>query len=101
MPGVPIMPMTLVNRTCPNCGSRDLGRLFAEANVYPEALGRFAFASRKLPEYMHWRLVACRRCDVVYSDPAPSPEDLSALYRDADFDSREEAGHASRTYARF
>src|SRR3954447_9752179 len=96
-----MVTMTLETRACPICGTRDRGRLFAEANVDAEALGRFAFASRKLPEYMHWRLVACRRCDLLYADPAPSPEDLSSLYRDAGFDSREEARPASRTYARF
>src|SRR6188768_2444054 len=96
-----MLSLTLETRACPICGTRDRGRLFAEANVDAEALGRFAFASRKLPEYMHWRLVACGRCDLLYADPAPSPEDLSALYRDADFDSRDEARHASHTYARF
>lgn len=96
-----MVEITLEPRPCPVCGTRDAGRLFAEANVDPAALGRFAFASRKLPEYMHWRLVECARCDLVYADPAPSPGDLPALYRDAAFDSGAEALHAGRTYARF
>jgi SAM-dependent methyltransferase len=96
-----MVSITLEPRSCPICGARDGGRLFADANVEPEALGRFAFASRKLPEYMHWRLVACDRCDLVYADPAPTSGDLSALYRDAAFDSGPEARLASRTYARF
>jgi SAM-dependent methyltransferase len=96
-----MVQITLEPRACPVCGTRDAGRLFAEANADPEALGRFAFASRKLPEYMHWRLVACDRCDLVYADPAPAPGALPALYRDAAFDSGREARHASRTYARF
>jgi SAM-dependent methyltransferase len=75
--------------------------LFAEANVKPDDLDRFAFASRKLPEYMHWRLAECRRCDLLYVDPAPSLEELAACYRGADFNSQEEAGLASRTYGRF
>ena len=96
-----MVPMTLETRACPICGSRDRGRLFAEANIDPEGIGRFAFASRKLPEYMHWRLIACGQCDLLYADPAPSPDDLSDLYREAGFDSGDEARHASRTYARF
>ena len=47
---------------------------------------------------MHWRLMECRACDVLYSSPAPPLETLARLYRDADFASSTEAGMASRTY---
>src|SRR5262249_20454614 len=96
-----MVTLSLESRACPLCGQRDEGRLFAEANVDLERLDCFAFASRKLPEYMHWRLTECRRCDLLYADPAPPPEALAALYREAAFDSREQARLASRTYAQF
>jgi SAM-dependent methyltransferase len=96
-----MLTVALAARTCPICNSCDASRLFAEANVELEGLDAFAFASRKLPEYMHWRLVECSRCDLLYVDPAPPLEELAALYRDADFASGEEAKLASRTYGRF
>jgi SAM-dependent methyltransferase len=46
-------------------------------------------------------LAECRRCDLLYADPAPPPEELASLYRDADFDSGGEARQASRTYGQF
>jgi SAM-dependent methyltransferase len=95
-----MIAISLAPRLCPICGASALSRLFAEANVRLEDLDRFAFASRKLPEYMHWRLRECRDCDVLYADPAPSPEDLASLYGEADFDSGREAGYASHTYGR-
>jgi SAM-dependent methyltransferase len=96
-----MISIPLAARTCPICDSRDASRLFAEANVDERGLDAFAFASRKLPEYMHWRLAECTRCDLLYVDPAPPLEELASLYREADFDSREESGLASRTYGRF
>jgi SAM-dependent methyltransferase len=93
--------MTLVSRTCPICGCHQGSRPFADANIQLDGLDQFAFASRKLPEYMHWRLMECRRCDLLYADPAPDPEELAGLYREAGFDSRPEARRASRTYSRF
>jgi SAM-dependent methyltransferase len=87
-------------RACPICGARDASRLHARDNVRWEDLDRFAFASRKLPEYMHWQLSKCVRCDLVYADPAPAPDTLAALYRQADFASSREAHFATRTYAR-
>jgi SAM-dependent methyltransferase len=93
--------LSLRARVCPICGTRSSSRIVAEANVGLEELDQFAFASRKLPEYMHWQLRECRGCDLLYADPAPSPDDIAELYREADFDSRYEAHHASRTYAQF
>jgi SAM-dependent methyltransferase len=89
----------LVSRPCPVCGETE-SRPFAEANVDAAALGAFAFASRKLPEYMHFALVTCPRCDLLYANPAPAPGALDALYRDAAFDAGEESRLAAVTYGR-
>jgi SAM-dependent methyltransferase len=84
-------------RTCPVCGS-SAATVFAEQRIDPAALDGFAFASRKQPEYMHYRLVACPVCDLVYASPAPGPEALAGAYLTAGFDSSEEARWAARTY---
>jgi SAM-dependent methyltransferase len=84
-------------RACPVCGS-NAGTVFAEQRIDPGALDGFAFASRKQPEYMHYRLVACPVCDLVYASPAPGPESLAGAYLTAGFDSSEESRWAARTY---
>lgn len=87
-------------RPCPVCGSRDESRLFAEAALDPERLDERSFSSRKEPELMRHRLLACPRCDAVYASPAPTAQALAGAYEGAAFDSSEEARHAARTYAR-
>ena len=99
-PGAPPPRFELVSRPCPLCGATE-GEPFAPANVDPDALGAFAFASRKLPEYMHHTLVACPTCDLLYSSPAPSRESLERAYRDAAFDAGDESRYASVTYGSF
>ena len=86
-------------RACPLCGSPEGGRVFAESNINVEAFDGFAFASRKLPEYMHPRLVECGRCGILYANPALSADTLAGAYWEADFDSAREAHYASITYA--
>jgi len=87
-------------RNCPICGIGGQSRLFAGANVELKELNEFAFASRKLPEYMHWRLWECGQCDLLYANPAPTAEQLAGLYRDAAFGSSLEARLAARTYGK-
>ena len=95
------MKPTLYPRPCPVCANRDQSRVFAEANLDFDRLDEFAFASRKLPEYMHYRLTHCPGCDALYASPIPAPDALGAAYHDAAFDSGEEARFASRTYGRY
>jgi SAM-dependent methyltransferase len=90
----------LVTRACPGCGGSD-SRAFADANIDPEALGAFAFASRKLPEYMHHALVVCQECDLLYANPAPDRASLEAAYHDAAFDASDESRYAALTYASY
>ncbi len=93
------MKVDWVKRPCPLCQSQDDARVFAEANIDLEKLDAFAFASRKLPEYMHPRLIDCPRCGLLYGNPVLSHETLAGAYQSADFDSSDEAHWASRTYA--
>lgn len=88
-------------RECPVCRSGAASQLHAEANFDFEVLSSFAFASRKLPEYMHYRLMRCVACDVIYSSPAPTDATVEKLYTAAAYDSSREARDAAKTYARY
>lgn len=93
------MSLEWIKRVCPLCGSANEARVFAESNIDVEALNQYAFASRKLPEYMHPRLVECG-CGLLYGNPVLSPSSLAALYRDAAFDAQSESEFASHSYAK-
>jgi SAM-dependent methyltransferase len=73
--------------------------VFVESNIDLAVLDGFAFASRKMPEYMHPRLVECSECGILYGTPVLSPETLAGAYEAAQFDSEDEGNRASRTYA--
>ena len=89
----------LIDRSCPLCGDNQSSSLFAEARLDPARLGEFAYASRKLPEYMHHRLLCCKACDLIYASPVPDASELTSAYEAAAFDSQTEAAFAARTYA--
>jgi SAM-dependent methyltransferase len=89
----------LEERSCPVCGSRDQSRKVYRANFDESRLDEFAFASRKLPEFMHLSLVECPECRLLYASPALTPEFLAGAYCDAAYDSGEEADYAAATYA--
>src|ERR1019366_7357811 len=91
----------MLTRAFPVCSSTNTTNIFAEENYDPALLDQFSFASRKMPELMHYRLVDCPTCDTLYSNPIPPPKTISKAYQEAAFDSSEEARYAARTYGRF
>lgn len=91
----------MLTRDCPVCGSTDESNVFADADFDIKLLDKFAFASRKTPEYMHYRLIFCPVCDLLYASPIPKLSVLANAYHEAAFDSSGEAHYASRTYGSF
>ena len=65
---IAMRPRASVARVCPVCGGTG-GRELAPARIDAAALGEYAFASRKFPEYMHHRLVECATCDARLRQP--------------------------------
>jgi len=92
--------MKLVRRSCPVCRSNDDSQIVAEPDFDESQLGELSFASRKTPEFMHFRMLRCPTCDLLYANPAPDLEWLRERYREAGFDAGEESRYAARTYAR-
>ena len=93
--------MQLSERECPVCARAVPFKVVHEANYDLSKLDDFAFSSRKFPENMHFRLVQCSGCDLLFANPAPRAEDLIAAYEVAAYDSGAEADFASATYARY
>jgi SAM-dependent methyltransferase len=89
----------LQERSCPLCGPSP-SRVRYEARFDAGILDDFAFASRKFPEYMHYRLIECLHCDLLYASPVFPPAEIDAAYQKASFDSSEEAAFAARTYGK-
>ncbi len=91
------MKLNFTPRACPLCGSENV-KVFAEASIDPEKLTNSAFASRKLPEYMHCRMVECTSCRMLYASPALEQDVLGNAYKEAAFDSQSESLLAAQTY---
>jgi SAM-dependent methyltransferase len=93
--------MELHDRPCPICRTAGAAHTMFPAKVDIAGLDAYAFASRKTPEYMHYRLLRCDTCDALFASPAPSPETLAHEYDRAAYDSDVEANFAAETYARY
>lgn len=92
--------MELLDRPCPYCNSVEVSTVLP-ANLDLDVLNTYAFASRKLPEYMHFEYGVCVTCDLMYARKTPPPTFFFEEYASADFDAQTESQFAAETYFEF
>jgi SAM-dependent methyltransferase len=71
------------------------------ANFDPKAFNPDVFSARRLPDSIHYRIVQCRQCGLVRSDPVISSDRLAQLYAGSHFDYGNEVPMLQRTYAKY
>ena len=88
-----------MTRLCPACGSPGVSR-FSE-NIDASKISSLSYASRKLPELMHYALSECEGCLTLFTEASLETEKLLENYRDALFDSHIESEFAAKTYCNY
>ena len=91
----------LRNTRCAICGTEGNAAELYPANFDPQALNPAVFSARRLPDRVHYRLVKCKTCGLVRSDPIATPELLAQLYHQSTFTYTDEVADLKRTYGRY
>jgi SAM-dependent methyltransferase len=87
--------------TCAICGTTGNAKELYAANFDPQSFNPTIFSARRLPDRIHYRMVACNGCGLVRSDPVIEPEVLATLYAQSSFDYGGEVASLQRTYGRY
>jgi SAM-dependent methyltransferase len=77
---------TLKATTCAICHTLANADELYPSTIQPSALTAQHFSARRLPDGAHHRIVRCRACGLVRSDPVLDPGAMAELYRNSTFD---------------
>ena len=83
---------------CAICGTEGNAQERWPATLNAEAFSVETFSARRLPDRVHYRMVACDACGLVRSDPVMDPSRLTDLYEESTFDYGDELPSLERTY---
>lgn len=86
---------------CAICGGEGNASELYPARLGPDAFRPQVFSARRLPDGLHYRLVKCRSCGLVRSDPAADPGRIATIYSESSFDYGDEIGNLTATYGRY
>jgi SAM-dependent methyltransferase len=87
--------------SCAICGKEGDAIELYPANFHPGAFSPSTFSARRLPDRIHYRMVRCKECGLVRSDPVADAATVSDLYRNSTFDYRGEVENLARTYGAY
>jgi SAM-dependent methyltransferase len=86
--------------TCAVCGGEAADEVCA-ATFDDASFNERVFSARRLPDRVHYRMVRCRGCGLVRSDPVADQATLAGLYERSGFDYAAEVPNLRRTYGRY
>jgi SAM-dependent methyltransferase len=95
-PGIRLGPTA-----CAICGTFDNADELYPPTYDEASFNERVFSARRIPDTIHYRLVRCRNCGLVRSDPAADQASLSELYERSSFDYAAEVPNLRRTYGRY
>jgi SAM-dependent methyltransferase len=86
--------------SCAICGTAGNADEVHGATLTPSAFTATVFSARRLPDRVHYRVVRCRSCGLVRSDPVLGAAGLAQLYQASTFEYGDELDGLRATYGK-
>ncbi len=90
----------MINTTCTIC-NHDRARQIYRANFDLSKINENIFSARRSPDRIHYRMVRCQTCGLLYSNPIFSPEEIELLYKKSDATYLEHVKNLNETYGHY
>ena len=91
----------LLPSPCALCGSYENSNEIYPSNFDLEAFNPEVFSARRLPDRIHYRMVECKKCKLLRSDPVADSDTLLQLYIKSTFSYGNQIAFLKKTYGRY
>jgi len=90
----------MITQKCALCGRNNFSVLYPE-NFDLKAINEKTFSARRLPDRAHYRMVRCKTCGLVYSNPILPFKKIEQLYKESEYTYGTYEQELTETYARY
>lgn len=88
----------MVEIICALCGKKQQTSILYPATFQKKDISEKTYSARRKPDNVHYRLLACQRCGLIFSSPILSPLRIANLYRQSVCAYEEQIPYATKTY---
>lgn len=91
----------MIDQLCAICGKQASFDVVFPANFAVSKINEGHFSARRIPDHIHYRLVKCRKCGLIFSTPILKPKQIARLYKESKFTYTKEVKDLKKTYAHY
>jgi SAM-dependent methyltransferase len=91
----------MVSLQCAICGEKQQTIVLYTENFDNKKIDKKTFSARRIPDRVHFRLMKCLNCGLIFSNPIFSLTKIKALYRQSGFDYQDESVFLKKTYSKY
>lgn len=88
----------MITQFCPLCGPKAKKKELYSQNFKFSQINPQVFSARRSPDRLHYRIVQCHQCGLVFSDPILAPAKISHLYNQSFFTYKNRIKDLTLTY---
>lgn len=89
------------NLTCAICGKNTPFEIIYPENFKREKVDKDIFSARRIPDRCHCRIVRCRKCGLIFSNPFLEEKAIHRLYQESELTYGSEIGSLKKTYGNY
>lgn len=90
----------MIKTLCAICNVGDYKILYKE-NIDCKKIDAGIFSARRIPDKIHYQIVQCRKCGLVYSNPILEPSKIEKLYKQSKYTYGDYEADLRKTYRKY
>jgi SAM-dependent methyltransferase len=83
---------------CALCAEKQQVKILYPATFKEEEMSTKTYSARRIPDKIHYRIVKCKKCSLVFSSPILSPKKMSLLYGKSACNYKDQIPYLIKTY---
>lgn len=91
----------MIEIKCAICGNNKNTKVLYKSTLSNKKLNSKTFSARRIPDRLHYRLVKCQNCGLIFSNPIFDQKKINSLYFKSDFNYDCESEYLKKTYFKY
>jgi SAM-dependent methyltransferase len=88
----------MVDIICALCGQKQQVKVLYEATFNKKDLTQNTYSARRMPDKIHYRILKCKRCSLIFSSPVFTQNTLTSLYSESSCTYKNQIPYLIKTY---
>jgi SAM-dependent methyltransferase len=88
----------MIDIICAICGKKQQTKVLYPANFKESDISSHTYSARRMPDRVHYRLLKCVSCGLIFSSPILSNSKIASLYKESFCSYEDQVPYTTKTY---